>query len=74
VAGAGDVDGDGAADVVVGSRFYDAGETNEGTAFVFLPEPDSRLGLVASLALLALLDRHRRHRETARGGPRRRVV
>jgi hypothetical protein len=64
VAGAGDVDGDGYDDVIVGSRFYDAGQTNEGTAFVFLPEPDSRLALVASLPLLALLDRHRRHRES----------
>jgi hypothetical protein len=74
VAGANDVNGDGSADVVVGARFYDAGQTTEGTAFVFLPEPDSRLALVAGLALLALLDRHRRHREPARGGPGRRAV
>lgn len=36
VAGAGDVDGDGFADVVVGAHQFDAGETNEGAAFVFL--------------------------------------
>jgi len=74
VVGAGDVNGDGNADVIVGARFYDAGQTNEGAAFVFLPEPDSRLALVASLALLALLDRHRRHREPSRGGLRCRAV
>jgi FG-GAP-like repeat/FG-GAP repeat len=36
LAGAGDVNGDGYADVVVGARSYDAGETDEGAAFVFL--------------------------------------
>jgi hypothetical protein len=36
VAGAGDVNGDGYADVIVGARSYDAGETDEGAAFVFL--------------------------------------
>jgi FG-GAP repeat len=36
VAGAGDVNGDGFADVLVGARFYDDGEPNEGAAFVFL--------------------------------------
>jgi hypothetical protein len=36
VAGAGDVNGDGYADGIVGARLYDAGETNEGAAFVFL--------------------------------------
>jgi hypothetical protein len=35
VAGAGDVNGDGYADVIVGAQFYDAGELNEGAAFVF---------------------------------------
>src|SRR5262245_24423010 len=36
VAGAGDVNGDGYADVIVGSEAYDAGQTDEGAAFVFL--------------------------------------
>jgi hypothetical protein len=36
VAGAGDVDGDGYADVIVGAAEYDAGETDEGAAFVYL--------------------------------------
>jgi hypothetical protein len=36
VAGAGDVNGDGYADVIVGAYWYDAGETDEGAAFLFL--------------------------------------
>jgi hypothetical protein len=36
VAGAGDVNGDGYADVIVGAGLYDAGETDEGAAFVYL--------------------------------------
>ena len=35
VAGAGDVNSDGYDDVIVGARRYDAGETDEGVAFVF---------------------------------------
>ncbi|MBK6425720.1 MAG: FG-GAP repeat protein [Blastocatellia bacterium] len=36
VAGAGDVNDDGFADVIVGSVFYDSGQTDEGAAFVYL--------------------------------------
>ena len=36
VAGAGDVNGDGYGDLIVGARQYDAGQSNEGAAFVFL--------------------------------------
>ena len=36
VAGAGDVNGDGYDDVIVGAGSYDAGEADEGAAFVFL--------------------------------------
>ncbi|MCI0581424.1 MAG: integrin alpha, partial [Chloroflexi bacterium] len=36
VAGAGDVNGDGYADVIVGAYLYDAGQTDEGAAFVFV--------------------------------------
>ena len=44
VAGAGDVDGDGFADVIVGAEDYDAGELDEGAAFVFRGSPS---GIVA---------------------------
>ena len=36
LAAAGDVNGDGYSDVVVGAPFYDNGETDEGTAYVYL--------------------------------------
>ncbi len=39
VAGAGDVNGDGYDDVIVGANLYDAGQTDEGAAFVFLGGP-----------------------------------
>jgi hypothetical protein len=35
VSGAGDVNGDGYSDVIVGAYLYDGGETNEGRAFVY---------------------------------------
>jgi hypothetical protein len=47
VAGAGDVNGDGFADVIVGSYLYDNGQTDEGRAFVFL---GSAAGLAATAA------------------------
>jgi hypothetical protein len=40
VAGGGDVNKDGYADVVVGAHFYDSGETNEGRVFVYLGSPN----------------------------------
>jgi len=36
VAGAGDINGDGYADIIVGAYSYDNGESNEGAAFVYL--------------------------------------
>lgn len=39
VSGAGDVNGDGLADVIVGKGYWDAGQENEGAAFVFQGEP-----------------------------------
>jgi hypothetical protein len=39
VAGAGDVNGDGFADVIVGAREYDNGQVNEGAAFVYFGSP-----------------------------------
>ncbi|THU35797.1 T9SS type A sorting domain-containing protein [Niastella caeni] len=35
VSGAGDVNGDGYSDVIVGAKFYDNGQTNEGAAFIY---------------------------------------
>ena len=46
VAGAGDVDGDGYGDVIVGAVNYDSGENTEGAAFVFLAvRPASQVGV-----------------------------
>ena len=45
VAGAGDVNGDGYADVIVGAYQFDAGESNEGVAFIYL---GSSVGIIAS--------------------------
>ncbi|GAB4222361.1 MAG: hypothetical protein Kow0062_19400 [Acidobacteriota bacterium] len=39
VATAGDVNGDGFADVIIGALLYDGGETNEGRAYVFFGSP-----------------------------------
>ncbi|HQR38643.1 MAG TPA: FG-GAP-like repeat-containing protein, partial [Blastocatellia bacterium] len=50
VAGAGDVNGDGYADVIVGAPFYDAGQSDEGAAFVFLGGPSGITGTSPSTA------------------------
>jgi len=50
---AGDVNGDGWDDVIVGSRFYDGGETDEGRAWVFL---GSAAGLSPSAATTLEID------------------
>ena len=42
VAGAGDVNGDGYADVIVGAPLYENGQTDEGAAFVFLGNSSGR--------------------------------
>ncbi|TMQ70382.1 MAG: hypothetical protein E6K81_12770, partial [Candidatus Eisenbacteria bacterium] len=47
VATAGDVNGDGYSDIVVGDPYYDDGQTNEGAAFVYL---GSASGLATSYA------------------------
>jgi len=39
VGSAGDVDGDGISEVIVGARLYDNGQMNEGRAFVYLGSP-----------------------------------
>ncbi|MCH8083297.1 MAG: FG-GAP repeat protein [Myxococcales bacterium] len=68
VAAAGDVNDDGAPDVIVGAPLYDADENQEGAAFVYLsdpllvpvPEPRFILGLAAGVACLAILAQRRR--------------
>jgi hypothetical protein len=67
VAGAGDVDGDGYGDVIVGAPLYDAGQTDEGAAYVFLgnadihllPEPGLVLALASAAGLVGALARRR---------------
>jgi hypothetical protein len=66
VASAGDVDGDGHADVVVGAPHFDASQPSEGAAFVFL---DSASGLSASTEIpvrCALISRTRGEDPTTR--------
>jgi hypothetical protein len=46
VSSAGDVNGDGYSDVIVGAPKYDNGQTDEGAAFVF---PGSAAGISLSL-------------------------
>jgi len=42
VTGAGDVNGDGFADILIGARKYDHGETDEGAAFLYLGNSNGR--------------------------------
>ncbi len=50
VSSAGDVNGDGYADVIVGAPYFDNGQSNEGRAFVFLGSP---VGTVSAAAWTA---------------------
>ncbi len=45
VSGAGDINGNGYGDVIIGAPYFDAGQSDEGAAFVFL---GSASGLVAN--------------------------
>ncbi|MBW2494285.1 MAG: FG-GAP repeat protein, partial [Deltaproteobacteria bacterium] len=73
VAGAGDVNDDGAPDLIVGAPVFDEGQLKEGAAFVFLsdptlvvvPEPTSIVGLAAGFACLATFAGLRRRRTRA---------
>jgi hypothetical protein len=47
VAGAGDVNGDGYDDVVVGARYFDNVQTDEGAAFLYLGSPSGLLSVPA---------------------------
>jgi hypothetical protein len=51
VSGAGDVNADGYADVIVGASGYDSGQIHEGAAFVFLGNADSEGRLVRARQL-----------------------
>jgi len=49
VASAGDVNGDGFDDVIVGAKFYDNGESNEGAAFIYYGSSE---GLIPSFSAI----------------------
>ena len=54
MSGAGDVNGDGYADVIVGADSYDNGETGEGAAFVFLGSSSGLVGTSPATAAAVL--------------------
>jgi hypothetical protein len=58
VGSAGDVNGDGYSDVIVGALYYDNGQTNEGRAYVYLGSP---AGLATSAAWIAESDQAETH-------------
>ena len=49
VSGAGDVNGDGYADVIAGAYFYDSGENDEGAAFVYYGNSEGRTVMARQL-------------------------
>jgi hypothetical protein len=59
VAAAGDVNADGATDLIVGAPYYSGDEVEEGAAFVYLPEPGFQSSLAGGLLLIAALRRRR---------------
>jgi hypothetical protein len=60
IALAGDLNGDTFGDFAFGSPFLSNGQSGEGAAFVFLPEPELGAGLAAGVALLGALARAKR--------------
>lgn len=46
---AGDVNGDGYSDVIVGAHLFDAGETDEGAVFLYMGSSDGIIGTAASV-------------------------
>jgi hypothetical protein len=54
IAGAGDVNADGYADVIVGAANYDNGQTQEGAAFLFLGSPSGLVGTNPATAAAVL--------------------
>lgn len=47
VAGAGDINGDGFADIIIGAQFHDAGQTDEGKAFLYFGSGEGLLPAAA---------------------------